>query len=644
SLVYDDRGRLAEITTGTGDEARSYAFAYQPDNTLDSITDASGAVMQFDHDAAGRITGLGLTGGRSIGFEHDANGNLIGLTTPAGERHRFDYSATGLVTAYTPPAVDGAGATRYSHDLDRRVTRISRPDGVNLDFDYNDNGRLIGIRAGSDNITIDVNPTSDHINAVTAADGGILRFEHDGPLLIASEWSGDISGRVEFDYGLRFEPVSVAVNGAVVNYAHDRDGLLTAAGELSLVRDADNGLIASTQLGNIDDLRSYNGFAELSAYSASHGATELYSASYSHDTQGHIIQKVEIIDSVSHTYYYSYNVNGWLAEVQTDGVVTESYNYDLNGNRTSVSNSAGAASASFDAQDRMLTQGATSYVYSPNGELASKTTGTQTSSYQYDVFGNLLRIDLPNGRNIEYVVDGLNRRIGRKVNGTLTQGWLYQDQLNPVAELNSNGDVVSRFVYGSRSNVPDYMVKEGVSYRIISDHLGSVRLVVNASDGSIAQRIDYDAYGRVLSDSNPGFQPFGFAGGLYDPDTGLVRFGVRDYDPDTGRWTAKDPLLFRGGTANLYGYVNNDPVNRIDPDGQLTAADLPGTVVVDGVIDLFDPNTGQNVSNPANAPVVPGVPNGNLTPIGPTLPIPLVPLDPGIDLTDIFNRFYRSPC
>jgi RHS repeat-associated protein len=63
-------------------------------------------------------------------------------------------------------------------------------------------------------------------------------------------------------------------------------------------------------------------------------------------------------------------------------------------------------------------------------------------------------------------------------------------------------------------------------------------------------------------------QPFAFAGGLYDPDTGLVRFGARDYDAVTGRWTAKDPILFRGGSANLYSYAGNDPINRIDPRGR----------------------------------------------------------------------------
>jgi RHS repeat-associated protein len=73
----------------------------------------------------------------------------------------------------------------------------------------------------------------------------------------------------------------------------------------------------------------------------------------------------------------------------------------------------------------------------------------------------------------------------------------------------------------------------------------------------------------------------GFAGGHYDPDTGLVRFGARDYDPYTGRWTARDPILFASGHANLYGYVGNDPVGRVDPFG-LFFCNLTGSPVVVG--------------------------------------------------------------
>jgi RHS repeat-associated protein len=92
----------------------------------------------------------------------------------------------------------------------------------------------------------------------------------------------------------------------------------------------------------------------------------------------------------------------------------------------------------------------------------------------------------------------------------------------------------------------------------------------------VIQRIDYDEFGRVVADSNPGLQPFGFAGGLYDPATGLVRFGARDYDPQLGRWTAKDPILFSGRDSNLFAYPGSDPINNIDPTGHFveTAWDL----------------------------------------------------------------------
>ncbi|MCP4236406.1 MAG: hypothetical protein GY770_22970 [Aestuariibacter sp.] len=119
----------------------------------------------------------------------------------------------------------------------------------------------------------------------------------------------------------------------------------------------------------------------------------------------------------------------------------------------------------------------------------------------------------------------------------------------------------------SVSVVPDYMVKGATTYRIISDHLGSPRLVVNTADGTIAQRMDYDTWGNVTQDTNPGFQPFGFAGGLYDQHTQLTRFGARDYDAVSARWTSKDPIRFDGGDPNLFGYVVGDPVNLIDPRG-----------------------------------------------------------------------------
>jgi len=155
------------------------------------------------------------------------------------------------------------------------------------------------------------------------------------------------------------------------------------------------------------------------------------------------------------------------------------------------------------------------------------------------------------------------RRLGEPMTGIVkSRSWANRAGIGPK---------VSRFVYGSRPHVPDYMIKSGVKYRLVTDHLGSVRLVVNATTGETVSRIDYDVWGQVTAATNLSFQPFGFAGGLRDDATGLVRFGARDYDPHVGRWTAKDPIGFGGGQGNIYCYSGGDPVNYIDHTGALTA-------------------------------------------------------------------------
>jgi RHS repeat-associated protein len=99
-------------------------------------------------------------------------------------------------------------------------------------------------------------------------------------------------------------------------------------------------------------------------------------------------------------------------------------------------------------------------------------------------------------------------------------------------------------------------------------------MVVNVVTGAVEQKMRHDAWGRVEEDTAPGFQPFGYAGGLHEPMTGTVRFGAREYDAVTGRWMQKDPIRFAGGDSNLYAYVGGDPVNFIDTSGTVPWAVL----------------------------------------------------------------------
>ncbi len=378
----------------------------------------------------------------------------------------------------------------------------------------------------------------------------------------AATWSGEVAGTVHWDYDNDLRIVNETVNGAFgAAFGYDADSLMTSAGALARTLDPQNGRLTGTTLGAVSDSYGYDEYGALASYQAG----SLLGVQYTRDALGRITAKQETVEGVTHLHEYAYDLRGRLVEEKKDGGAVGQWVYDGNGNR--VADTVAGRTGTYDAQDRMLTCGGASYTYGANGELLAKSDSGLTTTYTYDGLGNLMRVALPDVRVIEYLVDGLGRRVGKKVDGVLVKGWVYRSQLQPVAELDGAGNVVARYVHTTRVNVPDYMIKGGNTYRFIHDHLGSVRLVVDAATGVVVQRLDYDAWGRVLTDTNPGFQPFGFAGGLYDPDTGLVRFGARDYDAETGRWTSPAPIRFEGGDWNLYAYVGSNPVSFADYRG-----------------------------------------------------------------------------
>jgi YD repeat-containing protein len=236
---------------------------------------------------------------------------------------------------------------------------------------------------------------------------------------------------------------------------------------------------------------------------------------------GRIKQKTETVVGVTHVFVYTYDTTGRLTDVTQDGTAASHYGYDADDNRTTFTNASGTVTPTYDAQDRLLTYGTASYQYTNNGDLTTKTVGSQQTSYTYDAFGNLLHVGgLPSATTIDYVIDGENRRVGKKVNSTLTTGYLYQDALNVLAQLDGSGNVVSRFVFASKPNVPDYFTSAAGKFRIVSDHLGSPRVIVDTSNGNVVETINYDEYGNPQDSLTAPLTPFGFAGGLYDKDTG----------------------------------------------------------------------------------------------------------------------------
>lgn len=563
AFQYDAQGRLEKTTQGT----RVNTLTYDAQGYLSSMTNPLTEKTLMSNDAAGRLTSTTLPDMKNMTFTYDTMGNMTSLTPPEKLAHGFSWTPLDRTDTYKPPMVSPGGNTTYGYDKDRLMTGETLPTGANILRVFDDAKRLESMTMGADSILVGYFSGTTNVESISHSGGVALNYTYDGSLPLTETYSGNVSGTVTKTYDQDFRVASRKVNGLVpISYDYDNDGLLVQAGDLAVIYEPNNGLLKGTTAGTITTSYEYSPFGEASIYTAKAMGADVFKCDYTRDDLGRIKQKIETIGGVTSTYDYQYDNRGRLMEVKRNGSVTHTYTYDGNGNRLSETTS-GTVTGTYDAQDRLLSYDNATYGHNAHGQRTQKTVGAAITGYSYDPIGNLRQVNLPDGRVLTYEVDGRNRRVGKRINGALVQAFLYDGQLRPIAELDGTGAVVSQFVYAIGVNVPDLILKGGSTYRVITDHLGSPRLIVDTATNAIVQRMDYDAFGKVEQDTNPGFQPFGFAGGLYDRDTSLVRFGARDYDAETGRWTAKDRILFRGGDANLYAYVGSNPIMYIDPTG-----------------------------------------------------------------------------
>ncbi|MEK2646620.1 RHS repeat domain-containing protein [Bdellovibrio sp. BCCA] len=577
ALQYDSWGRLVSTTQGS----RTTEYTYDSKGFVAQVKNALLQITSYGYDLAGRVTTVTLPDNRVIAYAYDGNGRVTSITPPGRPQHNFFYSALETFRKYLPPILGGISKpTEYSYNNDKQVTRADRPDGVSVYFNY---GSLTGVL---DSISVSTGSlfeftyetTKGLLTTSKSYDGLKNTFSYQGSLLtddvLTNAVSGVQIGKLSLSYDNNFWVTGSSVQGAsgsplTITFGRDNDGLITSAGAAVYTYQTATPLLSTMTLGGSVENFSYNSFGELSGRSVSYSSNPIYGVVYTRDSLGRVITKQETLKGTTDTYAYSYDLSGRLTDITKNGSAYAHFIFDNNGNRTGGNVGIVNTTATYDNQDRILTYNQYTFSHNDNGEMISRqnTSTGMATNYQYNSLGALTQVTLPSGDIISYVYDGLGRRVGRKKNGITTSTYLYDGKYNIVGEIDSAGNITTQYVYVSNRHSPDFMIKNGITYKLVKDHLGSVRLVMRISDGAIVQRIDYNIFGTVTLDSNTCFQPFGFAGGLRDQDTKLLHFGARDYDPEIGRWTSKDPILFNGGDTNLYSYTQSDPVNWIDPTG-----------------------------------------------------------------------------
>lgn len=550
TYAYDTKGRLSSSTIGE----RTQSITYDNKGNIATVTDAEGKVTSMEYDVMDRVISNTSPSGASLVYSYDKNGNMTMLRTQKSNEHTFTFNKVNKKVGYSSAK---ASTTTYEYDLERKLKKVIYPSGKELENIYT-KSLLTSVKT-AEGTNIFEHDCLENITKSTYGSESIA-YLYDGTLLSSLTYNGLLTKSIDFGYNNDFKLSSLSYANASDALIYDKDGLLTKRGTFNITRDTNNGLALAVSDGTLNTERSYNAYAELSETSNKIGSDTLFAYSTQRNKIGKITQKIESVAGNSNTYNYSYDNDGRLIEVKKDGTVSENYSYDSNGNRNG---------STVNEDDQLLTYNGTTYSYNDDGYLSSKQDNTGTSTYEYGIYGELKKVVLADGKVVEYLHNANHQRIVKKIDGTVVEKYLWLDLTTLLAIYDKDDNLIQRFEY-TDNRMPVAMQQDAKKYYLHYDQVGTVKLITDSSGTSI-KAIEYDNYGNILTDSNPSFAlPFGFAGGLYDTDTKLTRFGYRDYDSFSGRWTAKDPIGFDGGDSNLYGYVLGDGVNFVDTKGLKT--------------------------------------------------------------------------
>ncbi|WP_411748432.1 RHS repeat domain-containing protein [Reinekea sp.] len=431
--------------------------------------------------------------------------------------------------------------------LDGKLNQVTTPEGIQT-FSYLCNEKLATVTEGTESLT----------------------YGYDGDLLTSLTYNGVLDTTINYRHNNKFQVDQVTYAGQTNAISYDDDGLATQIGQFTITNHAEHGLPTKVEDTALSQTLAYNGYGERTTSQTQFGSAALFDYSLTYDISGTITGKTESLpDGSTQTFVYGYDSRKRLTSVTKNGTVVEQYSYDANGNRSLYSSTERGLSniaSTYNIGDQLSSRGNTQYAYDANGRLSKKTEGTDVTHYQYSSTGRLLAVELPNGDTITYQHNALGNRVVKLVNDVVEEKYLWQNKTTLLATYDANDNLLQRYEY-SLGQTPTAFTQGTNRFYIITDQIGTPRVITDAT-GTVVKQIEYDAYGNVINDTNPAMDiPFGFAGGLKDNHTGLIRFGYRDFDPEIGRWTARDPIGFAGGDTNLYGYVGGSPIQFVDSTG-----------------------------------------------------------------------------
>ncbi len=583
---------------------------------ITAVTDESDGLFHIDYSYDNKKNLLSVSFDAPTGilmaktFQYNNDSNLTGVKTPLvnweltyenKQLKRVNTSAASY--SWESKTLNDQGweitySTKYQPNyLVSTWTNFGFPKSVqdaenrSLNWEFDDKHELIAVKDTDRNLRYETISTA---MSVSASDGN----QYDLQLYNLKKYSimtlGTVASTVSYhsketsdaNQSLAIDIHSTAVTAgkgrmAHINYVLDPYGRVIKAFDVRITRKPFTGEIQTIKQGSLKELRTYSAWNLLTQQTVKWGDKEIYKAKYQYDALFRIKQLEESIENRSVQTAYIYNAKGELYQVLKNGIVYEEYTYDDVGNRAAAN--LASTLFTYTSNDYNQTIGYSwmqsriakhkKFKYNLAGQLDSYSNRTSNSitasrKYDYDVWGNLKEVSWASQKRV-YKYDLFNRPIVTEHNSLAKQKFVYGIGNVPLAELNENDRIISTYLYKDKYT-PLLMRKGSRDYYLITDVRGSLRLVLQLDTGQIIQEMTYDAFGKVIADTNPGLTPFGFSAGLYDHRTGLVRFGSRDYYAEIGKWTTENPLGLLSGHSNNYIYALNDPINYKVMDGMQT--------------------------------------------------------------------------
>ncbi len=429
------------------------------------------------------------------------------LVTPKSISHTFDYTGHNLRKDYTTPLY---GSYLYTYDKERKLKSVTFPSTNQIQNTYT-NGQLTNTLTPES--TIDFTYGCAILLSGASLGSEAVAYTYDGSLLETDTRSGILNQTISYTYDSNHRISSITYAGSSNALGYDDDSLLTSIGSVTITRDAGNDLPESVSDGTLSQTRNFNGYGEVDDYSHDVNGSNVYDVSLTRDNAGRITERIEVVGAETITWDYVYDDLGWLTEVKKNSVVVESYEYDANGNRTLETNTArGITNKVYDYtnEDHIISAGSDLYVFDDDGFLVERVSAAGTTTYDYSLRGELISVDLTDGRSVTYEHDPMGRRVAKEIDGTVVEKYLWRDNTSLLAVYDGSDNLTMRFNYAD-GRLPISMLRGGSTYYMMYDQVGSLRLISDSS-GNITKRIDYDSFGNIINDTNPGFEiPFGFA-------------------------------------------------------------------------------------------------------------------------------------